>query len=97
MKLISYAHCNRDLRLAWREKALAAKRKGADGGGEGGGGGGDPAAAAERRTNGDVDTATITHYPDNIGVLSLLYFWFAPTLCYQPDYPRSAEVRALSV
>ncbi|CAN0197365.1 unnamed protein product, partial [Ectocarpus fasciculatus] len=27
MKLISYAHCNRDLRLAWREKALAAKRK----------------------------------------------------------------------
>ncbi|CAM9832922.1 unnamed protein product, partial [Ectocarpus sp. 13 AM-2016] len=118
MKLISYAHCNRDLRLAWRERALAAKRKGADGGGEGGDGGGDPSAAERWRGGGtggwsvegfsdggqqqqqqvsrtgqpgDVDTATITHYPDNIGVLNLLYFWFAPTLCYQPDYPRSAE------
>lgn len=45
LKLISYAHCNRDLRLAWRERALAAKEKekekekGPDGGaGEGEGG-----------------------------------------------------------
>ncbi|CAM9992729.1 unnamed protein product, partial [Hapterophycus canaliculatus] len=49
LKLISYAHCNRDLRLAWREKALAAKEKGgrehgggdAEGEGEAWRGGGD--------------------------------------------------------
>lgn len=36
LKLISYAHCNRDLRLAWRERALAAKeREKGPGGGEG--------------------------------------------------------------
>lgn len=44
LKLISYAHCNRDLRLAWRERALAAKEKETQkepggGGGSGGGGG----------------------------------------------------------
>lgn len=30
-----------------------------------------------------------TRYPGNIGVLYLLYFWFAPTLCNQPDYPKA--------
>lgn len=64
MKLISYAHCNRDLRLAWREKALAAKRKGADGGGEGGGGGGDPAAAAERWRGGGTGGWSVEGFSD---------------------------------
>ncbi|CAN0495170.1 unnamed protein product [Hapterophycus canaliculatus] len=38
-------------------------------------------------------TASRTQYPSNIGVLDMLYFWFAPTLCYQPDYPRSGTRR----
>lgn len=33
------------------------------------------------------------HYPSNITALNLLYFWFAPTLCYQPTYPRSKKRR----
>lgn len=32
LKLISYAHVNRDLRLAWREVARSAKKKGGDDG-----------------------------------------------------------------
>lgn len=51
----------------------------------GGGGGG--------VSGGDDESNTRTQYPGNIGVLDLLYFWFAPTLCYQPDYPRSKKVR----
>lgn len=61
---------------SYREKAASSSSV------AGGGGGG---------SVGD-ETTTRTHYPGNIGVLDLLYFWFAPTLCYQPDYPRSKKV-----
>ncbi|CAG8598328.1 12828_t:CDS:2 [Ambispora gerdemannii] len=30
-------------------------------------------------------------YPNNITLKDLFYFWFAPTLCYQPSYPRSPD------
>ncbi|CDH49971.1 diacylglycerol acyltransferase dgat2 [Lichtheimia corymbifera JMRC:FSU:9682] len=33
-------------------------------------------------------------YPNNIHPFNLVYFFFAPTLCYQPSYPRSPEFRA---
>ncbi|KAI1319071.1 hypothetical protein EDD11_004960 [Mortierella claussenii] len=32
-------------------------------------------------------------YPDNITVKNLAYFWMAPTLCYQPSYPRTTVFR----
>ncbi|KAF8981656.1 hypothetical protein BGZ46_002465 [Entomortierella lignicola] len=32
-------------------------------------------------------------YPDNIAVKNIAYFWFAPTLCYQPSYPRTTIFR----
>ncbi len=32
-------------------------------------------------------------YPQNITVANLVYFWWAPTLVYQPAYPRSDSVR----
>jgi len=32
-------------------------------------------------------------YPDNITPANLLYFWWAPTLVYQPAYPRTDRVR----
>lgn len=32
-------------------------------------------------------------YPNNISLPNLCYFWWAPTLVYQPVYPRSAEFR----
>jgi diacylglycerol O-acyltransferase-1 len=32
-------------------------------------------------------------YPQNISVGNLSYFWWAPTLVYQPVYPRSGRVR----
>ncbi|KAI9022998.1 MBOAT, membrane-bound O-acyltransferase family-domain-containing protein [Phycomyces nitens] len=37
----------------------------------------------------DADTA----YPNNISAKNLLYAFFAPTLCYQPSYPRSPKFR----
>ena len=36
-------------------------------------------------------------YPRNITVSNLSYFWWAPTLVYQPIYPRTSEVRWLFV
>ncbi|KAI9491672.1 putative diacylglycerol O-acyltransferase [Zychaea mexicana] len=32
-------------------------------------------------------------YPNNIHLGNLMYFFFAPTLCYQPAYPRSLRFR----
>jgi hypothetical protein len=32
-------------------------------------------------------------YPQNITFMNLCYFWWAPTLVYQPVYPRSGEFR----
>lgn len=32
-------------------------------------------------------------YPHNITLRNLCYFWWAPTLVYQPVYPRSPEFR----
>lgn len=32
-------------------------------------------------------------YPSNITLTNLTYFWFAPTLVYQPVYPRSPSFR----
>ncbi|KAF9995158.1 hypothetical protein BGZ65_009216 [Modicella reniformis] len=32
-------------------------------------------------------------YPDNITPKNIAYFWFAPTLCYQPSYPRTTVFR----
>ncbi|KAI1007767.1 hypothetical protein K3495_g465 [Podosphaera aphanis] len=32
-------------------------------------------------------------YPSNITLQNLCYFWWAPTLVYQPVYPRTPEIR----
>ena len=31
-------------------------------------------------------------YPTNLTLGNFLYFWIAPTLCYQPSYPRNASI-----
>ncbi|XDG00752.1 hypothetical protein ABKA04_000367 [Annulohypoxylon sp. FPYF3050] len=36
-------------------------------------------------------------YPQNITMGNLIYFWWAPTLVYQPVYPRSGDIRWLFV
>lgn len=49
--------------------------------------------------NGEGNTGTpavLGHshkYPNNISPSNILYFWWAPTLCYQPSYPRSPRFR----
>ena len=32
-------------------------------------------------------------YPENVSLSNLLYFWWAPTLIYQPIYPRTETFR----
>ncbi|KAF1808803.1 hypothetical protein P152DRAFT_452604 [Eremomyces bilateralis CBS 781.70] len=36
-------------------------------------------------------------YPNNITLQNLTYFWWAPTLVYQPVYPRTTHIRWLFV
>jgi len=39
----------------------------------------------------------VVRYPYNLGLGELYYFWLAPTLTYQINFPRSPSVRAYSV
>jgi len=43
------------------------------------------------------DLYSTCSYPRNITLSNLSYFWWAPTLVYQPVYPRSSTIRWLFV
>ncbi|KAL8721536.1 MAG: hypothetical protein Q9225_001790 [Loekoesia sp. 1 TL-2023] len=36
-------------------------------------------------------------YPQNVTISNLAYFWWAPTLVYQPVYPRSPSIRYIFI
>ncbi|TEA37911.1 hypothetical protein DBR06_SOUSAS1410160 [Sousa chinensis] len=50
------------------------------------------AAAAGKKANGGAAQCTVS-YPDNLTYRDLYYFLFAPTLCYELNFPRSARIR----
>ncbi|XP_059089214.1 diacylglycerol O-acyltransferase 1-like isoform X2 [Tigriopus californicus] len=37
----------------------------------------------------------IVHYPENLGIMDIYYFWLAPTLCYELNFPKMQRVRKL--
>ncbi|CAM9219911.1 unnamed protein product, partial [Ectocarpus fasciculatus] len=84
MKLLSYAHTNRDLRLIRSQQ----KNDPADGGEDDNG---KPVGNAFAEVS-DIELPLI-HYPRNITLNNLLYFCVIPTLCYQLNYPRSPRIR----
>ncbi|XP_057277912.1 diacylglycerol O-acyltransferase 1-like, partial [Pezoporus wallicus] len=45
-----------------------------------------------RKANGDVGMSEVS-YPDNLTYRNLYYFLFAPTLCYELNFPRSPRIR----
>ncbi|XP_035224200.1 diacylglycerol O-acyltransferase 1-like [Stegodyphus dumicola] len=42
--------------------------------------------------NGTI-SSTLVHYPDNLNLKDAYYFLFAPTLCYELNFPRTARIR----
>ena len=78
MKMISYAHCNRDVRIAHR---TSSNNNTID------------AISTNIHTEvQNVEGQPLT-YPHNLTWSNLFYFCVAPTLCYQLNYPRSPRVR----
>jgi diacylglycerol O-acyltransferase-1 len=81
LKTASYALTNRDLRHAFLHSPS------------------DPHSIHNNNNNHNDDPVLIPAlyaqcpYPKNISVSNLCYFWWAPTLVYQPAYPRSPRVR----
>nr|XP_031295737.1 diacylglycerol O-acyltransferase 1 isoform X1 [Camelus dromedarius] len=67
----------RDVNLWCRERRARAKAK---------------AASASKKANGGAAQGTVS-YPDNLTYRDLYYFLFAPTLCYELNFPRSPRVR----
>jgi len=37
----------------------------------------------------------IVHYPDNLTAADMAYFWLAPTLCYELNFPKMERIRKL--
>ncbi|KAG8515414.1 Diacylglycerol O-acyltransferase 1, partial [Galemys pyrenaicus] len=67
----------RDVNLWCRQRRARAKAK---------------AAAVSKKANGGVAQRTVS-YPDNLTYRDLYYFLFAPTLCYELNFPRSPRIR----
>lgn len=78
MKLISYVHCNRDVRIAHKNSVKSENVI-------------DTQVNVHAEVQ-DVEGEPLT-YPHNLTFSNLLYFSVAPTLCYQLNYPRSPRVR----
>ncbi|KAM6125770.1 LOW QUALITY PROTEIN: diacylglycerol O-acyltransferase 1 [Pterocles gutturalis] len=51
-----------------------------------------PPPDTAKKANGDVGTSSVT-YPANLTYRDLYYFLFAPTLCYELNFPRSPRIR----
>lgn len=41
----------------------------------------------------DNDITPLVKYPENLNVKDLSYFLFAPTLCYELNFPRTTRIR----
>ncbi|KAF4022136.1 hypothetical protein G4228_014093 [Cervus hanglu yarkandensis] len=67
----------RDVNLWCRERRAGAKAK---------------AALAGKKAKGGAAQRTVS-YPDNLTYRDLYYFLFAPTLCYELNFPRSPRIR----
>ena len=37
----------------------------------------------------------LVQYPDNLRLKDIYYFWMAPTLCYELNFPRSGRIRKM--
>uniref|UniRef100_A0A8C0L3C8 O-acyltransferase n=1 Tax=Canis lupus dingo TaxID=286419 RepID=A0A8C0L3C8_CANLU len=51
-----------------------------------------PVAPAGKKANGGTAQRMVS-YPDNLTYRDLYYFLFAPTLCYELNFPRSPRIR----
>ena len=85
MKLLSYAHTNRDLRLIRNQQKRTTNHP------EEEDNNGKPMGNAFAEVS-DLEMP-ILNYPRNISLGNLLYFCVVPTLCYQLNYPRSPYIR----
>ena len=47
------------------------------------------------RNQGDVKDSrkNLVQYPDNLNLRDVYYFIFAPTLCYELNFPRTERIR----
>ncbi|XP_043563221.1 diacylglycerol O-acyltransferase 1-like [Chiloscyllium plagiosum] len=83
MKLYSYHEVNRWLREEWAPLGLksAIKHPGIS------------SCASDPSNTGGGNLQQLVTFPDNLTVKDLYYFLFAPTLCYQMNFPRSSKIR----
>lgn len=56
-----------------------------------------PSATRKSRTFSMRDSFgnELVQYPDNLRLKDIYYFWMAPTLCYELNFPRSGRIRKM--
>nr|XP_014353220.1 PREDICTED: diacylglycerol O-acyltransferase 1 [Latimeria chalumnae] len=78
LKLFSYRDVNKWCRELRQRKAQTLKRS--------------HSYPGHRKENGEVGSARVS-YPGNLSHRGMYYFVFAPTLCYELNFPRSPRIR----
>ena len=53
---------------------------------------GKPRTSSMRESFGNT---IIVQYPDNLSLKDIYFFWLAPTLCYELNFPRSGRIRKM--
>ena len=53
---------------------------------------GKPRTSSMRESFGNT---IVVQYPDNLSLKDIYYFWLAPTLCYELNFPRSGRIRKM--
>ncbi|KOS18525.1 Diacylglycerol O-acyltransferase 1 [Escovopsis weberi] len=93
LKTASYAFTNRDLRHAYLHSSPSSSSSSSLASSSPPDKSTDIGATAADEAPAIPELYKSCPYPQNITMANLVYFWWAPTLVYQPVYPRTARVR----
>jgi len=47
----------------------------------------------DKKTDASEEGIKPVSWPDNLSIRDIYYFWFAPTLCYELNFPRTSRIR----
>lgn len=78
LKLFSYHHVNHWCREDLRQRAQQRRNS--------------EEVCVDKLPSGYV-SSTLVQYPENVTIKNILYFFYAPTLCYELNFPYSDRIR----
>jgi diacylglycerol O-acyltransferase-1 len=88
MKMVSYCHVNKWCRLSNNTTSNSTSNSTT-------GNGNSTVATGNSSNTSTGSKSAIVTYPNNLNVKDFIYFLFAPTLCYELNFPSSPSIRKM--